>query len=132
MPVPIPKVLGHADDLGGPGARGPRRLTLQAHLGAAAPASTSRSTARRSRSSPRCSARRRAGLDEYLPYRIAFDVEKLTWEMDFFVKHFIEAYRGIVISPAVTEALAEEFGAIVEELASERACSATATTTAAT
>ena len=38
---------------------------------------------------------------EYLPYGIAFDVEKLTWEMDFFIKHFIEAYRGVVISSNV-------------------------------
>ena len=46
---------------------------------------------------------------EYLPYGIAFDVEKLTWELDFFTKHFIEAYRGVVISPAAREALREEF-----------------------
>ncbi len=46
---------------------------------------------------------------EYLPYRIAFDVEKLTWEMEFFTKHFIEAYRGVVISSIVREALREEF-----------------------
>ena len=29
--------------------------------------------------------------------------------MDFFTKHFIEAYRGVVISPVVREALREEF-----------------------
>ena len=32
---------------------------------------------------------------DYLPYGIAFDVEKLTWELEFFTKHFIEAYRGV-------------------------------------
>ena len=31
---------------------------------------------------------------DYPPYRIAFDVEKLTWELEFFVKHFLLAYRG--------------------------------------
>ena len=56
----------------------------------------------------------------YLPYRIAFDVEKLTWELDFFVKHFLEGYRGVdaVGRPSAT-ALGEEWAAIVEELAAE-------------
>ena len=32
--------------------------------------------------------------DDYPPYRIAFDVEKLTWELEFFVKHYLMAYKG--------------------------------------
>ena len=36
--------------------------------------------------------------DQYLPYGIAFDVEKLSWELQFFVKHFLEAYRGAVLT----------------------------------
>jgi N-acetylmuramate 1-kinase len=39
--------------------------------------------------------------------------------MDFFAKHFIEAYRGVVIAPAAKEALREELLLIIEELASE-------------
>ena len=39
--------------------------------------------------------------------------------MEFFTKHFIEAYRGVVISPIVREALREEFSAVIEELAGE-------------
>src|SRR6267378_229918 len=35
---------------------------------------------------------------EYLPYGISFDVEKLTWELDFFTKHFLEAYRGVTLA----------------------------------
>ena len=31
---------------------------------------------------------------EFLPYGIAFDRDKLMWELNFFVKHFLEAYRG--------------------------------------
>ena len=52
--------------------------------------------------------RRGAELEspDYLPYRIAFDVEKLTWELDFFTKHFIEAYRGVVIAPAAKRSAA--------------------------
>ena len=39
--------------------------------------------------------------------------------MEFFTKHFIEAYRGVVISPAVRDALRAEFVEIIEELAGE-------------
>jgi aminoglycoside/choline kinase family phosphotransferase len=56
---------------------------------------------------------------EYLPYGVAFDVEKLTWEMDFFIKHFIEAYRGIVIPPDAREELRREFAVLIESLATE-------------
>src|SRR6185503_8428805 len=55
----------------------------------------------------------------FVPYGIAFDVEKLTWELQFFTKHFVEAYRGAQISPSAREALATEYAAIAEELASE-------------
>jgi aminoglycoside/choline kinase family phosphotransferase len=56
---------------------------------------------------------------DYTPYRVAFDVEKLTWELDFFIKHFIEAYRGVVIADPARVELRREFAAIVEELAAE-------------
>jgi aminoglycoside/choline kinase family phosphotransferase len=54
-----------------------------------------------------------------LPYGIAFDVEKLTWELQFFTKHFLEGYRGAIMTPATRDALAAEYAAIVEELAAE-------------
>ena len=57
---------------------------------------------------------------EYLPYGIAFDIEKLTWEMDFFIKHFLEAYRGVVLSAAARDALRRELAALVGALAAER------------
>src|SRR6185436_19159132 len=57
--------------------------------------------------------------DAYLPYRIAFDVEKLTWELEFFVKYFIEGYRGVALTAADRDALKEEWAGIVDELASE-------------
>ena len=41
------------------------------------------------------------------------------WELNFFVKHFLEAYRGISLTPAVREALDEEWLAIADELADE-------------
>jgi aminoglycoside/choline kinase family phosphotransferase len=54
-----------------------------------------------------------------LPYGIAFDVEKLSWELQFFVKHFLEAYRGAVLTPAGREALGVELLRVAEELAAE-------------
>jgi aminoglycoside/choline kinase family phosphotransferase len=57
--------------------------------------------------------------DVFLPYGMAFDVEKLTWELDFFAKHFVEGYRGAVLTPAERTGLAGEWHAIVDELANE-------------
>jgi len=120
MPVPIPHVLGHADDIGVLALEDLGDVTLQAHLGAATP-SQHAALYRQAVGLIATMQRRGAELEspEYLPYRIAFDVEKLTWEMDFFTKHFIEAYRGVVIAPAAKEALREEFAQVIEELSSE-------------
>ncbi|MGH9370171.1 MAG: aminoglycoside phosphotransferase family protein [Vicinamibacterales bacterium] len=120
MPVPIPRVLGHADDIGVLALEDLGDVTLQAHLGAASP-SQHAALYRQAVALIATLQRRGAELesDDHIPYRIAFDVEKLTWEMDFFTKHFIEAYRGVVISPVVREALREEFGAMIQALASE-------------
>ena len=120
MPVPIPRVLGHADDIGVLALEDLGDVTLQAHLGAATPAEHA-ALYRQAVGLLATMQRRGAELEspEYLPYRIAFDVEKLTWEMDFFAKHFIEAYRGVVIAPAAKEALREELLLVIEELAGE-------------
>ena len=62
---------------------------------------------------------RQLASDAYLPYSLAFDVEKLTWELEFFVRHFMEAYRGLVLTAAERVALGEEWRPLVEELAGE-------------
>jgi N-acetylmuramate 1-kinase len=120
MPVPIPTVLGHADDIGVLAQEDLGDVTLQAHLGAA----TSAEHAALYRQAVALIAtlqRRGAELEsnEFVPYGIAFDVEKLTWELDFFIKHFVEAYRGAVIAPADREELRREFAGLIQELASE-------------
>ena len=120
MPVPIPAVLGHADDLGVLALTDLGDVTLQAHLGAA----TSAEHAALYRQAVALIAtlqRRGAELtsSEYLPYGVAFDVDKLTWELDFFIKHFIEAYRGVVIPPAARAELRREFAGLIEALAAE-------------
>ena len=120
MPVPIPEVLGHADDLGVLALEDLGDVTLQAHLGAATPAEHA-ALYRASVALIATVQRRGAELEsaEYVPYGVAFDVEKLTWEMDFFIKHFLEAYRGVVLSDAARAALRAEFADLVGALAEE-------------
>jgi N-acetylmuramate 1-kinase len=120
MPVPIPTVLGHADDLGVLALTDLGDVTLQAHLGAATP--TEHAALYRQAVALIATLQRRGAelaSPEYLPYSVAFDVEKLTWELDFFIKHFIEAYRGVVIPATARDELRREFKTIVDALASE-------------
>ena len=120
VPVPIPAIIGHAEDLGILELQDLGDVTLQAHLGAAP---VSEHTAHYREAIRLIAAIQRRGRDlasnQYVPYGIAFDVEKLTWEMDFFLKHFLEAYRGAAITVAERAALQEELGRVVEELAAE-------------
>ena len=120
MPVPVPRILGHSNALGIIALQDLGDVTLQAHLGAATRAEhaalyrqavTFISTIQQRGNELASSA--------YVPYGIAFDVEKLTWELQFFTRHFLEAYRGAALTAATREALAAEYAVIVEELASE-------------
>jgi N-acetylmuramate 1-kinase len=120
MPVPIPEVLGHAGDLGLLALQDLGDVTLQAHLGAASP----EEHAARYREAVALIAtlQRRGGeleSPDYLPYGVSFDVEKLTWELDFFTKHFLEAYRGVTLADDQRAVLRREFAAIIDELAAE-------------
>ena len=67
-----------------------------------------------------------------VPYGLAFDVPKLTFELDFFATHFLEGHRGVALAGRERTALAEEFAALAGELSSSPGSSVTATTTAAT
>lgn len=120
MPLPVPRVLDHDDALGILALQDLGDVTLQAHLGADSPAQHA-ALYRQAVAFIETLQRRGAELasPEYLPYGIAFDVEKLTWELQFFVKHFLEGYRGAVLSTAARAALAAEFAAIAGELAAE-------------
>lgn len=120
IPLPVPIVLDHSDELGILALQDLGDVTLQAHLGAATPTEHA-ALYRQAVALVELLQRRGSELrsDGYLPYRIAFDVEKLTWELDFFVKHFMEAYRAISLTAAERSALRDEWGSIVGELASE-------------
>ena len=120
MPVPVPKILGSAGDVGVLALEDLGDVTLQAHLGSSSPARHA-ALYREAVSFVDTIQRRGRELHDpkYLPYGIAFDVEKLTWEMDFFIKHFLEAYRGVHFQGSDRDALRSELGRIVQELADE-------------
>jgi aminoglycoside/choline kinase family phosphotransferase len=120
VPLPVPRILGHSDEDGVVALEDLGDVTLQAHLGAAA-ATEHAALYREAVALIELLQRRGSELhsDRYVPYRIAFDVEKLTWELDFFVRHFVEGYRGAAIPPPERGALVTELAAIAEELALE-------------
>jgi aminoglycoside/choline kinase family phosphotransferase len=120
MPVPVPRVLGHGDDIGVLALEDLGDVTLQADLGATTPAEHA-GLYRQAVGLIATMQRRGAELASpaYLPYGIAFDVEKLTWELDFFIKHFVEGYRGVTIGPSVRDGLRSQFAEIVRDLAAE-------------
>ncbi len=126
LALPVPAILGHSNAHGIVALEDLGDVTLQAHLGAAPPAE--HAALYREAVSLIDQLQRRGSEEQssltsfpgrYLPYHVAFDVEKLTWELNFFVRHFLEAYRGVTLSPADRAALDEEWAAIATELASE-------------
>jgi hypothetical protein len=120
IPLPVPAILGHSDESGIIALEDLGDVTLQAHLGAASP---SEHAALYRQAVTLIEQLQRRGEEfqsaRYVPYRIAFDVEKLTWELEYFVKNFLEGYRGVALSAAQRAALAEEWATIVGELAAE-------------
>src|SRR5436190_7623252 len=95
VPLPVPAVLDHDDALGIIALQDLGDVTLQAHLGAASP--TDHAALYRGAVALIEQLQRRGAeleSDAFLPYRIAFDVEKLTWELEFFAKHFVEGYSS--------------------------------------
>jgi N-acetylmuramate 1-kinase len=120
MPVPVPRILAHSNRLGIIALQDLGDVTLQAHLGAASPAEHA-ALYRQAVSFIDVLQRRGHELEspQYLPYSVAFDVEKLTWELQFFTKHFLEGYRGAALTDASRDALTAEYATIAGELASE-------------
>jgi N-acetylmuramate 1-kinase len=51
-------------------------------------------------------------------FAIAFDVEKLSWELHYFLKHFVEGHRGRQLTVTDRATLAEAFHRLSEEIAS--------------
>jgi len=120
VPLPVPEIIGHSDADGVLALQDLGDVTLQAHLGAAPPAEHA-ALYREAVALIELLQRRGAVLtsEAYLPYHVAFDIDKLTWELNFFAKHFVEGYRGIRLTPAERVVLDEEWAAMAGELAAE-------------
>ncbi len=120
VPLPVPKILHHSDRLGVLGLEDLGDVTLQAHLGAATAAEHAelyrQAVGLIARMQQRGEALR---SDAYPPFRVAFDVDKLTWELEFFVKHYLLAFKGAALSDSGRDALRVEWAALVEELSAE-------------
>ena len=120
IPIPVPRVLGHSDELGIVALEDLGDVTLQDRLVEVDP--TERAALYRKAVTLLATLQREGGAlasSGYIPYSIAFDVEKLTWELDYFRTHFLEGHRGARLTPGVQEQLARQFAAIAEELAAE-------------
>lgn len=120
VPVPVPRILREAPDLGILALEDLGDVTLQAHLGAASPGEMEALYSQAVDHLIALQGRGRELTDRrFLPYTLAFDVEKLTWEMHFFVKHFLGAYRGLDLDTPARDALMTELDTLVRELAAE-------------
>ncbi|MCX6543695.1 MAG: phosphotransferase [Acidobacteria bacterium] len=120
VPVPIPGILGHAEDLGILVQQDLGDVTLQAHVGAAAEAAHAALYRQAIQFIAAIQQRgQELASDRYIPYSVAFDVDKLMWEFDFFVKHFVVGYRGATITPAARDAISTECRDMAQELAGE-------------
>jgi len=120
MPVRVPRILGHDDELGVVALEDLGDVTLQAHLTLAG-ADERGSLYRDAIDIIETLQRRGRELHSplLLPYQLAFDAEKLMFELRFFATHFLEAHRGTVLSDDARHNLEREFSAIADELASE-------------
>jgi len=120
MPVPVPRIQGHDDDLGVVLLDDLGDLTLQAWLPSASGAE--RLTRYREAIALIVTLQQRGralASPSILPYQLAFDVDKLLFELHFFTTHFLEAYRGATLAPHEREGLDTAYRDIVEELAGE-------------
>jgi len=118
MPVPIPRTLDYSDALGIIALDDLGDVTLQAHLDVTSP--ETRATLYRQAISLINTIQQRGrelASPDYVSYKIAFDEEKLIWELQFFTTHFLEAHRGATLTGPVQAALAREYEAIATELA---------------
>jgi len=121
VPLPVPELLHHSNELGIIAQQDLGDVTLQAHLGAAT--ADEHAALYRQAVSFITRLQQRGGelqSDEYPSYKVAFDTDKLSWELEFFYKYFLKQYRGASPPLEVQQALSLEWSAIVEELASER------------
>lgn len=120
MGIPIPAVQNAAADLGILVLEDLGDITLQDHL---VNASDAEQTARYEEALGVLEVIQREGQrlasPTYLPFDLAFDVDKLTSELEFFVEYFLVGHRGRTVAASDRVALADEFLILARELAAE-------------
>ena len=120
MSIPVPAILGTENDLGIVVLEDLGDVTLQGHL---AQASTHERITRYEEAIGLIVMIQREGrpLESpmFEPFGLAFDVAKLTWELDFFVDHFLVRHRKRSLTEVDRTSLAEEFLSLARELANE-------------
>lgn len=62
-------------------------------------------------------ATERAYALDSIASRLAFDFEKLSWELDFFFKHYFESYSGELLSAETAANIKSELNEVAEALA---------------
>ncbi len=118
--IPSPAILGHADDLGILILEDLGDLTFQNHLKGISPAKHINWYRKaidiivilQQQQDEKTTA-------DYIPYRLAFDTEKLESELNFFIKYFIETHRGVSISERTKSAIQKEFNVMATTIAME-------------
>lgn len=53
----------------------------------------------------------------HLPYAVAFDEDKLSWELAYFQKHFLSGFRRVVLTGSESDSLRDSFSRMAEEIA---------------
>ncbi|MBA2353128.1 MAG: aminoglycoside phosphotransferase family protein [Luteitalea sp.] len=120
MPVPVPDIIDEAPDLGLIVLEDLGDVTLQAYLGLA----STEEHGKLYREAVRLIATLQShgatlSSPAWLPYGIAFDKDKLGWEMDFFMKHYLLGYRGVTLDEAAEDAVRIELRLLGLRLAAE-------------
>ena len=119
MAVPAPRVLGHSDSLGIIALQDLGDVTLQAQIGSDTVGSHESLYREAVALIHRLQVRGAACVTDSVPYTLAFDVEKLTFELDFFTTHFVAGYRGASLTASTHQALSDEWAQITHELSAE-------------
>ncbi len=122
MPIPIPKILNIESDLGILVLEDLGDITLENHLARVDLTSASRFELYEEAVGLIALMQvrgRELESNRYHPFGQAFDVEKLTWELEFFVEHFLIGHRGLTLSDTDRSSLVVEFKVLAGVLAAE-------------
>jgi len=120
MDVRVPAILGSEPDLGILVIEDLGDMTIQDYLKDASADDKTRRYAEAVALIGRMQeGGRRFASSRYQPFGLAFDVEKLSWELGFFLEHFVVQHRSTALTADRRSALRDEFELLASELAAE-------------